>query len=132
MNPVAFSAYLSNTLYVAEGATLQFTDIDINIGNAYNNETSVFTAPQKGYYVFTLFFQIFGDADSDAAIFTNDKLLCTGDGAMRYDSAGCTAVTQLDQGDIVQVKVGSGDAHFFSGDMTRTTGFTGFLYHALD
>ncbi len=79
--------------------------------------------------VLLVMFQIYQDADFDAAIFGNEKLLCTGDGAISYDSA---AVAQLDQDDIVQVKVGSGDAHFFSGDMTRTTGFTGFLYHTLD
>ena len=131
MSPVAFYAYLSNTVSQVEGSTLVFDQSSFNIANAYNNGNGLFTAPKSGYYFFTLFFQTFGTVDSDLAIFINDQILCAADGARDYDSAGCTAVAQLSQGDVAKVKVGHGSAHIFVGDMSRSTGFTGFLYHAL-
>ena len=131
MSPIAFYAYLSNTVLLTEGSTVVFDQTSFNIANGYNNGNGSFTAPQSGYFFFTLFFQTYGNTDSDLAIFINDNILCSADGARNYDSAGCTAVAQLNQGDVAKVKVGGGNAHIFRGDMLRSTGFTGFLYHAL-
>ena len=131
---MAFYAYRSG---IAEAYTVLQDSISIfdiaetNLGNGYSTSSGSFTALASGYYVFTLFFQTRGDTDSDLVITVNDEVLCAGDGANDYKSGSCSAVVQLEVGDVVNVKAAAGDAVLHTGDAGRALGFSGFLYLAL-
>ena len=49
--------------------------------------------------------------------------------ATGWHNAGCSAITWLNEGEVVSVKVpvGTGSAHFYIGEAGRATGLTGFL-----
>ncbi len=94
----------------------------------YSTYTSVFTAPKDGYYFFHLFFQTYNRADTDAAIYKGGILICMADSTSDgWHNAGCSAITWLDEGDEISVKVIAGGADFYNGERGRATGFTGFL-----
>ena len=44
-----------------------------------------------------------------------------------WHNAGCSAITWLNEGDVISVKVIAGGADFYNGERGRATGFTGFL-----
>ena len=58
-------------------------------------------------------------------------MLCAGDGANDHKSGSCSAVVQLEVGDVVNVEAAAGDAVLHTGDAGRALGFSGFLYLAL-
>ena len=131
---MAFYAYrsgISEAYTVLQDSIAIFDIAETNLGNGYSTSSGSFTALASGYYVFTLFFQTRGDTDSDLAITVNDEVLCAGDGANDYKFASCSAVVQLEVGDVVNVKAAAGDAVLHTGDAGRAAGFSGFLYLAL-
>ena len=133
-NDVAFYAYrsgVSESYTVLQDSIVIFDIAETNLDNGYSTSSGSFTALTSGYYVFTLFFQTFGDTDSDLILTVNDEVLCAGDAVTNYDHASCSAVVELEAGDVVNVKAADGDAVLFTGDAGRSVGFSGFLYPAL-
>ena len=51
---IAFAAKLSSGRNSNAGATLVFDSPIANVGNGYNAETGIFTAPVNGVYFFTV------------------------------------------------------------------------------
>ncbi|XP_052259544.1 complement C1q-like protein 4 isoform X2 [Dreissena polymorpha] len=52
----AFTAYLDHTVqHLGIGQTIIFNRIHLNMGNAYNQFTGIFTCPVDGMYVFSFF-----------------------------------------------------------------------------
>ena len=47
---VGFSAYATVDQEAIEGDIILFAGIEVNVGGGYDNDTSVFTCPQSGYY----------------------------------------------------------------------------------
>ena len=105
-----------------------------NLGNGYNTASGSFTALQHGYYIFTIFFQTnptLGEA-TDLAIMVNDNMVCRGDGdPADYNQGVCTAIVQLQVGDVVNVKAVYGDALLNGAKDGQVSGFSGFIYHQL-
>ena len=108
-----------------------FDIAETNLGNGYSTSSGSFTALASGYYSFSLFFQTWGDADSDLIIMLNDSILYAADAAGGFKYAYCSAMVELEVGNVVNVKATSSDAILYLGDSGRSIGFTGFLYLAL-
>nr|ABO26662.1 sialic acid binding lectin [Haliotis discus discus] len=101
----AFSAGLTTHLTLQAGATVIYDKVFTNIGNAYDNNTGVFTCPQTGIYVFqyhglsmsddTLWLELYHNYNyvSSAYAHTNSD----------YASAGNSVILHLFKGDTVMV-----------------------------
>ena len=131
-NDIAFYVHLPNADYPAtEGSIIQYDVVVTNLGNGYNTASGSFTALQHGYYVFTIFFQTRSGDNSDLAIMVNDNMVCSGDAPSdHYNQGTCSAIVELQVGDVVNVKVVYGDAVLHRGDGI-INGFSGFIYKAL-
>ena len=131
---MAFYAYRSGVgeaYTVLQDSIVIFDIAETNLGNGYSTSSGSFTALASGYYSFSLFFQTWGDADSDLIITLNDSILCAADAAGGFKYAYCSAIVELEAGDVVNVKATSSDVILYLGDSGRSIGFTGFLYLAL-
>ena len=59
-------------------------------------------------------------------------MVCRGDAVGDAHNQGtCSAVVELQVGDVVNVKAVSGNVYLFGGDGGKINGFAGFLYMAL-
>ncbi|XP_029931562.1 complement C1q-like protein 3 [Myripristis murdjan] len=126
---VAFSAALDrNTGPDAGDNILVYRTVITNIGNAYNNNTGIFTAPVAGVYFFTLFFRAGQENTSTLMLFKNNMaVVTTGDYSVANgaDDGGNGVTLQLQQGDQVYVFLAAA-THVWGGGNRYTT-FSGFL-----
>ena len=131
-NDIAFYVHMPDGNYPAtDGSIIQYYQVVTNLGDGYNTASGSFTALQHGYYVFTIFFETDNEADSDPAIMVNDVPVCTGDAARVYDQGTCSAIVELNVGDVVNVKAIHGDVLLFGGESAKVNGFAGYIYRAL-
>ncbi|XP_069015015.1 complement C1q tumor necrosis factor-related protein 3-like [Embiotoca jacksoni] len=129
---IAFSASLASFGEIYKGPctdrTLIFKRVFSNIGNGYNSNTGVFTAPVSGLYYFT--FATYGyNTHTVGAILTKNDVLQistydspTADGS---DSSSNAAVLQLAAGDEVHVQLWENGRVF--DNLNGHTTFSGFL-----
>uniref|UniRef100_A0A3B3C539 C1q domain-containing protein n=2 Tax=Oryzias melastigma TaxID=30732 RepID=A0A3B3C539_ORYME len=128
---VAFSAALLETQEWTDvgpfdaDKTLEFKKVVTNVGNGYNPETGIFTAPVKGLY----YFRVTGMAGSSGEL--NAGLKKNGQNMFAiYQKAGTQAGTsngmalELEQGDRVYVQLWP---NLTVADQSRLSTFTGFL-----
>ncbi|KAK2855797.1 hypothetical protein Q5P01_004532 [Channa striata] len=128
---VAFSASLVTTEHETfqgpfeTSSSLVFRKVTTNIGNAYNPETGVFTAPTKGLY-YIRFTGSFGNSNVlNAAVLKNgENMFATYNtvGHHSSDSNGMSLV--LEEGDQVWVVLWASSSIF---DQSRLSTFSGFL-----
>ncbi|XP_073344264.1 uncharacterized protein [Pagrus major] len=128
---VAFSASLAVGADTA--GTLKFLRVFTNVGQGYNPDTGIFTAPVSGayYFRFTLWSQR-TLAYMGASLHHNHKCMMTNsdyNDNYGYGSLSNAIILQLEQGDEVFMTIGSGDSLSDNGD-NRTT-FSGFLLFPL-
>ncbi|KAM4612133.1 complement C1q tumor necrosis factor-related protein 3-like [Polymixia lowei] len=106
--------------------TFIYKTVHINIGNAYNNLTGVFTAPVAGSYFFIFFYHA---GVSALFLYKNDKRIATTSDhrttADTADNGGNGVALQLTQGDQVYVRMGA-DTQVWGDEFGHTT-FSGFL-----
>ncbi len=81
-----------------------FDVILINIGNGYNKISGAFTCPVHGIYSFTLNFMTHHEDNSAFGIYVNDDRLCTAFQSSSSGMASCSAMTELQKDDVVNVK----------------------------
>ena len=73
-----------------------------------------------------MFFQTVTDSDSDLGILVNDNLVCIGDAVSdNWNQGICSAIVELQVGDVVNVKVIYGNA--ILSHLGKVNGFTGFF-----
>uniref|UniRef100_A0A3B3ZL85 C1q domain-containing protein n=1 Tax=Periophthalmus magnuspinnatus TaxID=409849 RepID=A0A3B3ZL85_9GOBI len=126
---VAFSVSLADSGELYKGPcadkTLVFKRVFSNIGNGYNPNTGMFTAPVGGAYFFT--FNTFGYNSHTAGailIKNNDIQGVSADGA---DSSSNSVLLSLAPGDTLHLQLWD-NGQVFDNANAHTT-FTGFLLH---
>ncbi|XP_069544187.1 complement C1q tumor necrosis factor-related protein 3-like [Brachyistius frenatus] len=109
--------------------TLVFKKVTTNIGNAYDLDTGVFTAPVKGLY-YIRFTGFVGESGTlNAALFKNDQNMFA-----IYDTRGVHGSSSngmplvLETGDRIYITLWAGTSVF---DQSRLTTFSGFLISPL-
>ncbi len=129
---MAFYVIFTNRTQVPGGSTLVFDTIVTNHGSAYDNQDGTFKVKFAGTYQFTLFFHTQGVCDSKLAIIrdSDPEVICYTDGD-RWDMASCSAIVDLDFGEIIQVKVMNDPDKNAACIDGRNRGITGFLGHIL-
>ncbi|XP_067220094.1 cerebellin-2-like [Chanodichthys erythropterus] len=123
---VAFSASLLISLgpqsvgpFSDDLHTLIYKQVFLNIGDAYNADTGIFTAPVRGVYVFRVFSKAFGDPEKTltAGLFKNDQHIMSTHGHQQsgFISSSNGLSLLLDEGDEMKVNLYSGQWIFDDG-----------------
>ncbi|XP_028450821.1 complement C1q-like protein 4 [Perca flavescens] len=132
---VAFSASLlpggqtATTGPFNSPATLIYKHVPTNIGNAYNSNTGVFTAPVRGAYHFEWTITAYGDNShaSGASLVKNTEyvFLAWENQSANYMSASNGATLLLEVGDVVFVRLRADSKAYDDGNHVTT--FSGHL-----
>ncbi|XP_048038215.1 uncharacterized protein LOC125263261 [Megalobrama amblycephala] len=87
--------------------TVTYRNVFTNIGNAYNPNTGVFTAPLKGAYMFRINVYGYGPTPSTGSIFKNGERLVMANANQAQDwlNSSNGVVLILEVGDVVYVKL---------------------------
>uniref|UniRef100_A0AAY5E9V2 C1q domain-containing protein n=1 Tax=Electrophorus electricus TaxID=8005 RepID=A0AAY5E9V2_ELEEL len=106
-----------------------------NIGNAYNTQTGIFTAPVKGVYFFTFTtYSWVSEADIGVSLYRNNEEILliweTQDRGDNEDYASNSAALILEQGDKVYMNLPKG-FRVSSSTTTNIHTFSGFLLYQL-
>ncbi|XP_067462908.1 heavy metal-binding protein HIP-like [Thunnus thynnus] len=132
---VAFSAGIANNGYIGpygDWTTLKFNNIYTNIGEAYNPNTGIFTAPVRGAYYFRFsgwdmrssMMGIQLNHNGTMVFYSFNRTLGGGFVAV---SNGC--VLQLEKGDVIELVLRPDGGIFDDGNDENT--FSGFLLFAM-
>ncbi|XP_040920687.1 complement C1q tumor necrosis factor-related protein 3-like [Toxotes jaculatrix] len=128
---VAFSASLVTTTKwtnqgpVNMGTPLVFKKVTTNIGNAYNPDTGVFTAPTKGLYYIRFTGSAGNSRSLNAAVLKNGENMFAIYNTLSEKSAESNGMTLvLEEGDRVWVVLWPNNS---ISDQSRLSTFTGFL-----
>ena len=112
---------------------IDFTSTIVNVGNAWDSQMDMFTAPQNGIYVFSLSCGAVSGQAYDVLIFINNiishEMTITKISHSGEDMASRTIAVQLAAGDIVDLRLQWGSL-FSSGGLE--TSFAGFLYEPVN
>ncbi|KAL1273603.1 hypothetical protein QQF64_026417 [Cirrhinus molitorella] len=136
---VAFSASLPGLLGpmffgpYAEATTLVYGNIFTNVGNAYDSNTGIFTAPVKGVYFFN--FVVFNAGEKSAAVtlLKNGQLVLAASdnspGQDTEDTSSNSVSLILEQGDKIHLQLVKGSRVYTDSWMRNT--FNGHLLFTL-
>ncbi|XP_029981064.1 complement C1q-like protein 4 isoform X1 [Sphaeramia orbicularis] len=132
---VVFSASLVTTTdWTYEGpfdtdVTLIFKRVVTNVGNGYNSNTGIFTAPTKGVYYFSFTGCVGTSGKLNAALVKNSELISAIYDTRGTYGCGSNSVTvQLEVSDTVFIRLWNRHSIF---DQSRLSTFTGFLLFAV-
>ncbi|XP_028261665.1 C1q-related factor-like [Parambassis ranga] len=128
---VVFSARTSTSGAIGPfntDTTLVYGTVITNEGNAYNQNTGIFTAPVAGTYYFTFFYHAGGHQKSKLTLVKNSQFIVDSSDHQtaddKADNGGNAAFVQLQRGDQVFVRM-TANTHVW-GD-GYCTSFSGFL-----
>lgn len=128
---VGFTATITNSFISSHGLSLIFPTIISNVGDGYNNQDGVFTAPIDGTYVF--FCKITGANNPGDLYFefmlngsAKTRNLVYSRSSVKYRTASNLIVLQLSLGDRVWIRMNRGGSHFSYG-AGGDQSFSGFL-----
>uniref|UniRef100_A0A672LEG2 Cerebellin-2-like n=2 Tax=Sinocyclocheilus grahami TaxID=75366 RepID=A0A672LEG2_SINGR len=110
--------------------TLIYEYVFLNIGDAYDPNTGIFTAPVRGAYAFRVFSKAFGNPKRavTAGLFKNDQHIISTHGhqASGFISSSNGVSLLLEEGDQMKVKLYPGQWIFDDGEHHHST-FSGHL-----
>ncbi|XP_008295308.1 complement C1q tumor necrosis factor-related protein 3-like [Stegastes partitus] len=128
---VAFSASLRTTTEWTHvgpydtNITMLFKKVTTNIGNAYDKDTGIFTAPVKGLYYLRFTGCVGNSGTLNAALFKNGINMFAIYNTLGTHSSGSNGMTlELEKGDQVWIILWPSSSVF---DQSRLTTFSGFL-----
>ena len=122
---------VSNTApLVITDTKINFGTATVNIGNAWNSASDLFTAPRSGTYVFSFSFAFGKGKFCGVFLYVNSttrkqQLVFSDFNHNGYDMTGTTAIISLATGDTVGLYYLGNDLY---NDNLFTTSFAGFLY----
>ena len=128
-SPVYFYVEKSTT-FTTENVAIPFEVTTLNVGNAMNAQSGIFTAPKPGIYFFS--FSGIGSPNSFTRpqLYLNGNVIGTGlaeDGASDFPTFTLQSTLQLNAGDQVSLKLElGGNGYLFDQDY-HFTHFTGWL-----
>lgn len=70
---MAFTASLSDGYQVNTDEIIKFDAVWVNIGDGYNPDSGVFTAPKSGLYLISNTIRSYGDDDLQCSLWVNDE-----------------------------------------------------------
>ncbi|XP_016115368.1 complement C1q-like protein 2, partial [Sinocyclocheilus grahami] len=109
--------------------TLIYEYVFLNIGDAYDPNTGIFTAPVRGAYAFRVFSKAFGSPESavTAGLFKNDQYIISthGQQASGFISSSNGVSPLPEEGDQMKVNLYPGQWIFDNGEHHST--FSGHL-----
>lgn len=70
---MAFSALLSDDSHVDAYEVIKFDTVWVNIGNGYDPDSGVFTAPKSGLYLISNTIRASGEDDQHCILWVNDE-----------------------------------------------------------
>nr|KAG5686621.1 hypothetical protein BaRGS_006295 [Batillaria attramentaria] len=127
---LAFSVrFTQDGITLGHHSTLKFDNVITNIGNGYNPQTGIFTAPVAGVYVFFLnMMSVNNHGHLHLAFDKHGTVLgyAFADGSDVYDQGATEVTTRLDAGEKLWIRQEYGDA--VRG--VRYTAFSGVLVQA--
>uniref|UniRef100_A0A671KQ89 Complement C1q-like protein 2 n=2 Tax=Sinocyclocheilus anshuiensis TaxID=1608454 RepID=A0A671KQ89_9TELE len=110
--------------------TLIYEYVFLNIGDTYDPNTGIFTAPVRGAYAFRVFSKAFGSPERDvtAGLFKNDQHIISTHGhqASGFISSSNGVSLLLEEGDQMKVNLYPGQWIFDDGEHHHST-FSGHL-----
>uniref|UniRef100_A0A3P8TPY4 C1q domain-containing protein n=1 Tax=Amphiprion percula TaxID=161767 RepID=A0A3P8TPY4_AMPPE len=131
---VAFSASLHTSLDRIDlgpydtNTTLQFKRVVTNIGNAYDEDTGIFTAPVKGLYYLRFTGNVGDSGYLNAALLKNGVNMFAIYNKGHHSSGSNSMALVLEQGDQVWITLWPDSVVF---DQSRRTTFSGFLIYPM-
>ncbi|BFZ19649.1 hypothetical protein BsWGS_22688 [Bradybaena similaris] len=125
---IAFTASLVENTKVAAGQTVRYNNTITNIGNGYDTNTGIFTAPLAGLYGFQLSVLTQKSSEAWLELFVNEKYIISVNSklASGFDAAVSFVLLTLKVGDRVQVKARS-ESLLFGRTTEQYCTFSGFL-----
>ena len=110
---IGFYAFSDTAVPVWSGTKkVVFEKVVSNLGNGYNNNTGVFTAPRKGVYVFLWTMTTYQGHSFEAYLVKNGVdikyLYINGGPQGGYETGSTSALLELKRGDRVWIRGGNG------------------------
>nr|XP_022295428.1 C1q-related factor-like [Crassostrea virginica] len=124
---VAFTAGINSSSTTFKSEILVFNNVISNVGNGYNKNTGIFTAPTNGTYVFSVAAVEYrrNFLYWDIVVNNMSKVRLMGDNGGPFNTATNTVVLSLTKNDQVWVKRMRGTG-YYSASVPLVT-FTGYL-----
>ncbi|XP_060563851.1 heavy metal-binding protein HIP-like [Ruditapes philippinarum] len=129
---IAFKADTVNDRSLRNNKVFVYSNIILNIGDAYNKDTGVFVAPVSGVYLFTAQVCLTANSWFYVGIVVNGKLMSkTGIGEKTWEKCyTIDAITEVEKGNEVSVKcTASCDSNERLFENSNTNSFSGVLIH---
>ncbi|XP_063425948.1 complement C1q tumor necrosis factor-related protein 3-like [Mytilus trossulus] len=112
MRPVFFAFLKSSTTY-SGSMVYKFDDVRTNIGNGYNPDAGVFTAPKKGIYQINCVISALPNIEVYYQVMRNDAVFGHGTTSKGlYDSSTNVWIVELAKGDRVYIQHRNGARKF--------------------
>ncbi|KAK2914413.1 hypothetical protein Q8A67_002812 [Cirrhinus molitorella] len=111
--------------------TLIYKNVFINVGDAYNKTTGIFTAPVKGVYYFSFFYHCQADQPTMLALYRNGKQVAMTQhhkSSCYTENGGNGLTLQLEKREQVYMVLGKNTRVW---DASNVTVFSGFLINAM-
>lgn len=125
---IAFSAYMDHEVRnLGQNQIVQFRYVLLNDGNAFNNNTGIFTVPFGGVYLLSFFAEDYHDFQSIIHMVCNHQILTSA--IVEPIPGGNVIFVRLNAGDRVWVTAATSDVNIEGYSTLRTSTFSGhFLY----
>ena len=131
--PAGFSAYATAIEQYDYEEIVVFSGVISNIGNHYDPNTSKFTCPYNGLYLFSVNMNAYSINDMHAQIVRDDEYLLEawayGYNDVYYSHASAFTIAECNVGQAVWVRAGN-NADYMFGSEQRSSHFSGALIYA--
>ncbi|BFZ22928.1 hypothetical protein BsWGS_25967 [Bradybaena similaris] len=125
---VGFSASLDEIKSITLGQKVKYPNVITNVGNHYDPDTGVFTAPRTAYYVFHIHAVSNGHTGFWFQLIHNEipRISCAGESRTSWSTGGNSVLLKVKAGEIVYVKAVEGTSHVYGSGTGHYTTFTGY------
>ena len=124
---IAFNA-IRKSEYTTTNSVLPFDEATVNVGDAFDVRTGIFTAPTQGFYHFGFHSYSGGGSAYEASFyFYKNEVKLNQMMAHSYESFSTSFYEHLEANDTVYVKTGQRNIHLYDSSSSSITQFSGSL-----